>query len=79
MRFSSRSPRRWCAPGRFRRPRTNARLAAFLRERGYKPAGGQAPDASGWAAWRNRTDRVFGTLFPPAAERAAAVAAPLAR
>jgi enterochelin esterase-like enzyme len=57
----------------------NAQLAAFLRERGYEPAGGQAPDASGWAAWRNRTDRVFGTLFPSAWERAAAVGAPLAR
>ena len=42
----------------------NAHLAAFLRERGYKPAGGQAPEGSGWAGWRNRTDRVFGTLFP---------------
>jgi len=42
----------------------NERFAAFLRERGYKPAGGQVPEGSGWAGWRNRTDRVFGTLFP---------------
>ena len=44
---------------------TNARFAAFLRERGYKPAGGRVPEGSDWAGWRNRTDRVFGTLFPP--------------
>ena len=43
----------------------NARFAAFLRERGYRPAGGEVPEGSGWAGWRNRTDRVFGTLFPP--------------
>jgi enterochelin esterase-like enzyme len=43
----------------------NARFAAFLRERGYRPAGGEAPEGSGWAGWRNRTDRLFGTLFPP--------------
>jgi len=46
---------------------TNARFAAFLRERGYKPAGGRVPEGSDWAGWRNRTDRVFATLFPPAA------------
>lgn len=43
---------------------TNARFAAYLRERGYRPAGGQVPEGSGWAGWRNRTDRVFATLFP---------------
>ena len=43
----------------------NARFAAFLRERGYRPAGGEVHEGSGWAGWRNRTDRVFGTLFPP--------------
>jgi enterochelin esterase-like enzyme len=42
----------------------NARFAAFLRAR-LSPAGGEAPEGSGWAGWRNRTDRVFGTLFPP--------------
>ena len=52
----------------------NARFAAFLRERGYRPAGGEAPEGSGWASWRNRTDRVFEALFPalPAAGPAAA-------
>lgn len=44
----------------------NTRFAAFLRERGYHPAGGEVNEGSGWAGWRNRTDRVFGTLFPPA-------------
>ncbi len=43
---------------------TNASFAAFLRERGYKPAGGEVPEGAGWAGWRNRTDRVFGALFP---------------
>ena len=53
---------------------TNARFAAFLRERGYRPAGGQVPEGSDWAGWRNRTDRVFGTLFPPQPAPAPAVA-----
>jgi outer membrane protein assembly factor BamB len=43
---------------------TNASFAAFLRERGYRPAGGEVPEGAGWAGWRNRTDRVFGALFP---------------
>ena len=46
---------------------TNRRFNAFLRERGYRPAGGEANDGFGWASWRNRTDRVFETLFPAAA------------
>ncbi len=50
----------------------NARFAAFLREHGYHPAGGEAPEGSGWAGWRNRTDRVFGTLFPPRPRSASA-------
>jgi outer membrane protein assembly factor BamB len=44
---------------------TNASFAAFLRERGYQPAGGEVHEGAGWGGWRNRTDRVFGTLFPP--------------
>jgi len=55
---------------------TNARFADFLRERGYKPAGGRVSEGSDWAGWRNRTDRVFGTLFPPAANGAPAAGAP---
>ena len=51
---------------------TNRRLAAFLRERGYRPAGGEANDGAGWASWRNRTDRLFESLFPAAAATATA-------
>jgi enterochelin esterase-like enzyme/outer membrane protein assembly factor BamB len=42
----------------------NSRFAAFLRERGYHPAGGEVPEGAGWGGWRNRTDRVFGAFFP---------------
>jgi hypothetical protein len=30
---------------------TNRRFAAFLRERGYRPAGGETNDGAGWASW----------------------------
>lgn len=39
-------------------------FAAFLRERGYRPAGGQVHDSYGWLSWRNRTDQLLATLFP---------------
>jgi enterochelin esterase-like enzyme/outer membrane protein assembly factor BamB len=42
----------------------NRRFSEFLRERGYRAAGGEAPDGFGWASWRNRTDRLFAALFP---------------
>lgn len=51
---------------------TNARFAAFLRERGYRPAGGEVPDGGSWAGWRNRTDRLFQALFPAAPRGGAA-------
>ena len=44
---------------------TNARLNELLRKKGYQPAGGVAPDGTGWGSWRNRTDRLFEALFPP--------------
>lgn len=44
---------------------TNTRLSALLRDKGHRPVGGEAPDGTGWASWRNRTDRLFATLFPP--------------
>jgi len=44
--------------------RANQRFDAFLRGRGYSPAGGEVPEGAGWAGWRNRTDRVFEALFP---------------
>lgn len=48
----------------------NRRFAAFLRERGYRPAGGEANDGTGWASWRNRTDRLFASLFPAGLQNA---------
>ncbi len=56
--------------------RANQRFDAFLRERGYSPAGGEVPEGAGWAGWRNRTDRVFEALFPAPPAAAAAVARP---
>ena len=43
----------------------NRRLHALLREKGYRPEGGEAKDGTGWASWRNRTDALLATLFPP--------------
>ncbi|MCG8608700.1 hypothetical protein MJD09_27400, partial [bacterium] len=45
--------------GRFSRE-----FSQLLRERGYKPAGGEANEGFGWAFFRNRTDRIFEHLFP---------------
>ena len=45
----------------------NRRFNEYLRSKGYQPAGGEAKDGDGWASWRNRTDRLFMALFPPAA------------
>lgn len=36
----------------------------FLRERGYAVEGGEVHDGTGWASYKNRTDRVFRALFP---------------
>ena len=44
----------------------NRRFHEFLRGKGYRPVGGEALDGFGWASWRNRTDRLLETLFPPA-------------
>jgi enterochelin esterase-like enzyme len=43
----------------------NRRLTAFLRQHGYMPVGGEVADGAGWSSWKNRTDRVLATLFPP--------------
>ncbi len=40
------------------------KLVEMLEARGVKVAGGEAHDGSGWSSWRNRTDRIFETLFP---------------
>jgi enterochelin esterase-like enzyme/outer membrane protein assembly factor BamB len=47
----------------------NRRFNDHLRAKGHVPAGGEAKDGDGWASWRNRTDRLFAALFPPAAGR----------
>ena len=42
----------------------NRNMVQLLRERGYKPAGGETHESFGWASWRNRLDRVLVTLLP---------------
>jgi enterochelin esterase-like enzyme len=56
--------------------RANQRFDAFLRGRGYRPAGGEVPEGAGWAGWRNRTDRVFEALFPAPPAAGSAVGRP---
>ena len=36
----------------------------FLVRHGYDVRGDQVHDGTGWSSWKNRTDRVLGTLFP---------------
>ncbi len=43
---------------------TSPRIASLLQSRGFKFAGGKVHDGTGWASWKNRTDRVFETFFP---------------
>ena len=43
----------------------NRRFNDLLKSKGHQPAGGEAKDGDGWASWRNRTDQLFATLFPP--------------
>ena len=45
-------------------PEANRRFIRYLRERGYKPAGGETHEHFGWSSWRNRLDRVLVSLFP---------------
>lgn len=42
----------------------NRNLVRHLRERGYKPAGGETHESFGWASWRNRLDRLLVALLP---------------
>jgi hypothetical protein len=44
--------------------KTNREFSQYLRSKGYYPAGGEAHDSSGWASWRNRTDRWLTALLP---------------
>ena len=39
-------------------------FARLLEAGGYSFTGGVVNDGAGWASWKNRTDRVFQTLFP---------------
>ena len=39
-------------------------FAERLKSKGYSFVGGEVNDGAGWASWRNRTDKVFETLFP---------------
>ncbi|MCP3957892.1 MAG: hypothetical protein GY719_08575 [bacterium] len=43
---------------------SNRKLAQAFRDKGVEVMGGEAHDGAGWASWRNRTDRVFASLFP---------------
>ena len=36
----------------------------LLRERGYRPAGGEIPEGYGWMSWRCHTDDLLAALFP---------------
>lgn len=49
--------------------RLHREMVAELRASGLAIAGGEAHDGVGWSSWRNRTDRVFETLFPLRRER----------
>lgn len=44
--------------------KANREFNAYLRSKGYYPAGGEFHDSSGWSSWRNRTDRWLTALFP---------------
>jgi enterochelin esterase-like enzyme len=41
----------------------NAKFFGFLREKGFRPAGGEVHEGAGWPNWRNRADRVLAALF----------------
>lgn len=42
----------------------NREFAGTLRSRGHVVRGGEVNDGTGWSSWRNRTDRLFESLFP---------------
>lgn len=42
----------------------NRQLWALLRERGYRPTGGELPHGFGWACWKSQTDDWLQALFP---------------
>lgn len=44
--------------------KANREFNAYLRSKGYYPAGGEVHDSTGWSSWRNRTDKWLTALFP---------------
>jgi enterochelin esterase-like enzyme/outer membrane protein assembly factor BamB len=50
--------------GNFSWQELNKSFAALLQEKGYTYAGGEVNDGFNWPSWRNRTDKIFETLFP---------------
>ena len=51
------------------------RTWTFLRERGYRPAGGELPEGYGWACWSAHVDDMLAALFPKRVEPIEATAA----
>lgn len=43
---------------------SNRELWSMLREQGYRPTGGEAPEGFGWAFWKARADEMLIALFP---------------
>ena len=39
-------------------------FAQTIEGKGHKFTGGQCHDGTDWPSWRNRYDKMFGTLFP---------------
>ena len=58
-RYDARSPLEGSDTGK-----ATERFAKALMEKGYRYVGGRVNDGAGWASWRNRTDKVFESLFP---------------
>ncbi|MGH2689591.1 MAG: alpha/beta hydrolase-fold protein, partial [Actinomycetota bacterium] len=44
--------------------KTNRHLWDQLRQRGYRPAGGEVPEGFGWGCWRAHTGEMLSALFP---------------
>jgi len=44
--------------------RGNRELWDLLRDKGYRPSGGESPEGIGWTFWRGHTDEMVAALFP---------------
>jgi len=42
----------------------NREVFALLRDRGYRPSGGESPEGTGWSFWRGHTGEMVTALFP---------------